>query len=121
MPFLAFFDFQEKSVLELTVQKDAPGPVSPLRFRIGRVWALGAWFGAVFGFFDFRKNPFLRRRSRKMRQVRFPPFGSVLAAFGLRELRLAPFFGVLFISGKLARHDPIRFLIFRKSALEWMV
>ena len=51
VPFLAFFDFQEKSVLELTVQKDAPGPVSPLRARIFGVRAPGAIFGPVFGIF----------------------------------------------------------------------
>ena len=50
--FLAFFDKQKKTVSGRTVQKDAPGPVSPLRVRIGRVWALGAWFGAVFGVFQ---------------------------------------------------------------------
>ena len=43
--------FFRKSVSEKAVQKDAPEPVSPLRVRIGRVWALGAWFGAVFGLF----------------------------------------------------------------------
>ena len=50
-PFWAFFDFREKSVFEIRVQKDAPGPVSPLRVRIGSVWALGAQFDPVFGFF----------------------------------------------------------------------
>ena len=39
----------EKSVSEKTVQKDAPGPISPLRVRIVGVWAPGAWFGPVFG------------------------------------------------------------------------
>ena len=48
-PFWAFFDFREKTVFEIRVQKDAPGPVSPLRVRIGSVWALGAQFGLVFG------------------------------------------------------------------------
>ena len=58
VPFLAFFDFQEKSVLELTVQKDAPGPVSPLRVRIFGVRASGACFGHVFGVFRFSENTF---------------------------------------------------------------
>ena len=58
VPFLAFFVFQEKTVLELTVQKDAPGPVSPLRVRIFGVRASGACFGHVFGVFRFSENMF---------------------------------------------------------------
>ena len=46
----------EKSVLEKMVQKDAQGPISPLRVRIGRVWALGAQFDPVFGVFCFSKK-----------------------------------------------------------------
>ena len=43
-------------------------------------------------FFKFLgKTPFWRRWSRKMRQGRFPPFGSVSAEFWLWELGLAPF------------------------------
>ena len=52
-PFWAFFDFRKKSVLEIRVQKDAPGPVSPLRVRIFGVWAPGASFGPVFDVFRF--------------------------------------------------------------------
>ena len=49
--FLAFFDFGKKTVLERMVQKDAPGPVSPLRVRIFGVRAPGACFGPVSGVF----------------------------------------------------------------------
>ena len=45
------YDFRKKSVFEIKAQKDAPGPVSPLRVRIGRVWAVGALFGPVLGVF----------------------------------------------------------------------
>ena len=38
------------------VQKDAPGPISPLRARIGRVWALGAQFDPGLVFFWFLNN-----------------------------------------------------------------
>ena len=69
-PLLAFFDFREKSVLEIRVQKDAPGLVSPLRVRIGGVWALGAWFGPVLGVFRFSEKNVLfgfgRRRGPQM-------------------------------------------------------
>ena len=41
-----YFYFPEKMV-----QKDAPGPISPLRVRIGRVWALGGQFDPDFGVF----------------------------------------------------------------------
>ena len=54
--FLAFFDFLKKNVSGRTVQKDAPGPISPLRVRIGGVWAPGAWFGAVLGVFWVSKT-----------------------------------------------------------------
>ena len=55
---ISFLIFRRKMV-----QKDAPGPISPLRIstlrvRIGSVWALGAQFDPVFGVFDFRKNVF---------------------------------------------------------------
>ena len=42
--------------MELTVQKDAPGPVSPLRARIFGVWAPGPRFGPVFGVFRFSEK-----------------------------------------------------------------
>ena len=43
----------------------------------------------------FGKNPFWRRGSKKMRQGRFPPFGFVLAEFGLRELGSASFWSLI--------------------------
>ena len=49
----------ENSVLEMKVQKDAAGSVSPLRVRIFGVSAPGPRFGPVFGVFRFSgKNPF---------------------------------------------------------------
>ena len=54
--FLAFFDFQKKIISEIKVQKDAPGPISPLRVRIGGVWAAGALFLPVFGVFRFAEK-----------------------------------------------------------------
>ena len=47
------------------VQKDAPGPVSPLRVRIFGVWALGASFGPVFGVFRRSKETVLERMVQK--------------------------------------------------------
>ena len=55
--FGLFSDFQKKKI-EIRVQNDAPGPVSPLRVRIFGVWARGAFFGlvfwrfSIFGFID---------------------------------------------------------------------
>ena len=63
--FLAFFDFRKKSGFERMVQKDAPGPVSPLRVRIFGVWAPGAMFALFLSFFDFRKKTVLERMVQK--------------------------------------------------------
>ena len=52
-PFWAFFDCRNKSVFEIRVQKDAPGPISPLRVRIFGVWAPGACSGPVLCVFRF--------------------------------------------------------------------
>ena len=42
--------------MELTVQKDAPGPVSPLRVRIFGVWAPGALKNLVLDVFRFSEK-----------------------------------------------------------------
>ena len=55
-PFNGLFSVCGKSVLEIKVQKDAPGPISPLRVRIGGVWAAGALFLPVFGVFRFAEK-----------------------------------------------------------------
>ena len=57
------------------VQKDAPGPVSPLRVRIFGGWARGASFGPV----------------QKDAPGPVPPFGFEFSEFGFRELCLALF------------------------------
>ena len=54
--FWAFFDFQKEIISEIKVQKDAPGPISPLRVRIGGVWAPGPSFLPVFGVFRFTEK-----------------------------------------------------------------
>ena len=64
-PFSQFFFFRKKSVFELRVQKDAPGPVSPLRVRIFGVWAPGAFKNLVLGVFRISEKSVFEIRVQK--------------------------------------------------------
>ena len=51
--------------MEIKVQKDAAGSISPLRVRIGSVWVPGASFGPVFGVFRFSGKSVFEIRVQK--------------------------------------------------------
>ena len=51
--------------MEIKVQKDAPGSVSPLRVRIFGVWARGAFLNPVFAVFLFSEKSVFEIRVQK--------------------------------------------------------
>ena len=94
--FWRFFDSAGRSMDFLSIcQKDAQGSVSPLWFRINRIWAMCARLATVFGGSLLRLTEILifQAWARKMQKGRFPPFGFVSSEFGLCAIVLQLFGG----------------------------